>query len=65
MPRDIAVLVGSLRNDSLNRKAAKALARLAPDNLKLEIIQIGQLPRPMLAEPADIVLIAHVSLHLS
>ena len=44
MARDIAVLVGSLRNDSLNRKTAKALARLAPDNLKLEIIEIGQLP---------------------
>jgi chromate reductase, NAD(P)H dehydrogenase (quinone) len=44
MARDIAVLVGSLRNDSLNRKTAKALARLAPDNLALEIVEIGRLP---------------------
>jgi len=43
-PRDVAVLVGSLRKDSLNRKLAHALAVLAPDSLKLEIIEIGQLP---------------------
>jgi chromate reductase len=44
MPYDIAVLVGSLRAGSLNRMAAHALARLAPDILKLEIVEIGQLP---------------------
>jgi chromate reductase len=44
MARDIAVLVGSLRTDSLNRKTANALAKLAPANLKLEIVEIGQLP---------------------
>jgi chromate reductase, NAD(P)H dehydrogenase (quinone) len=44
MARDIAVLVGSLRSDSLNRKTAKALAALAPDNLRLEIVEIGRLP---------------------
>jgi len=43
-PRDVAVLVGSLRKDSLNRKLAQALAALAPASLKLEIIEIGQLP---------------------
>ena len=42
--RDIAVLVGSLRRDSLNRKTALALARLAPEPLKLEIVPIGDLP---------------------
>lgn len=41
---DVAVVVGSLRKDSLNRKVAKALAQLAPANLKLEIIEIGDLP---------------------
>ncbi len=42
--RDIAVLVGSLRKDSINRKVAHALAELAPPSLKLEIVEIGQLP---------------------
>jgi chromate reductase, NAD(P)H dehydrogenase (quinone) len=40
----VAVIVGSLRKDSLNRKAAHALVRLAPANLKLEIVEIGDLP---------------------
>lgn len=40
----VAVLVGSLRKDSLNRKAALALAKLAPSNLALEIVEIGGLP---------------------
>ena len=30
--RDIAVLVGSLRKESLNRKTAKTLIELAPDH---------------------------------
>jgi chromate reductase len=38
----IAVIVGSLRKDSINRKVALALADLAPANLKLNII--GDLP---------------------
>lgn len=41
---DVAVLVGSLRKESLNRKVALALAERAPANLKLEIAEIGQLP---------------------
>jgi len=41
---DIAVLVGSLRRDSLNRKAARALQSLAPPPLRLDIVEIGQLP---------------------
>ena len=44
MPRDIAVIVGSLRKASLNRMTANALAALAPESLKLEIVEIGQLP---------------------
>jgi len=43
-PRSIAVLVGSLRKDSINRKVAHALIELAPSALKLEIVEIGQLP---------------------
>src|SRR5262249_20136517 len=41
--REVAVFVGSLRKDSFNRKMAKALADLAPDGLKLGIVEIGQL----------------------
>ena len=39
----VAVLVGSLRKDSLNRKVAHALAQLAPPHLKLNIVEIGEL----------------------
>jgi len=42
--QDVAVIVGSLRKDSINRKVANALAELAPAGLKLSIIEIGQLP---------------------
>jgi chromate reductase, NAD(P)H dehydrogenase (quinone) len=44
MARDIVVIVGSLRKESFNRKMANALSGLAPAALKLEIIEIGQLP---------------------
>ena len=40
----VAVIVGSLRKDSLNRKMAKALAAIAPASLSLEIVEIGELP---------------------
>jgi chromate reductase len=42
--KKIAVFVGSLRKESFNRKMAKALTALAPESLKLEIIEIGGLP---------------------
>jgi chromate reductase, NAD(P)H dehydrogenase (quinone) len=42
--RDVAVIVGSLRRDSVNRKVANALAEVAPAGLRLSIIEIGQLP---------------------
>jgi chromate reductase len=42
--RNVAVLVGSLRKSSFNRKVAGALAVLAPASLKLEIAEIGDLP---------------------
>jgi len=41
---DVAVIVGSLRKDSINRKVANALVELAPAALKLSIIEIGHLP---------------------
>ncbi len=40
----VAVFVGSLRKESFNRKMAKALIALAPESLRLEIIEIGGLP---------------------
>ncbi|MEO8602956.1 MAG: NAD(P)H-dependent oxidoreductase [bacterium] len=43
-PHNVAVFVGSLRKESYNRKMAKALIELAPPSLKLEIVEIGQLP---------------------
>ncbi|MEG0858879.1 MAG: NAD(P)H-dependent oxidoreductase [Pseudomonas sp.] len=39
----VAVVVGSLRKESFNRKVAHALAKLAPSNLKLNIVEIGDL----------------------
>lgn len=42
--KKIAVLVGSLRKESFNRKMAKNLMALAPEGLKLEIVEIGGLP---------------------
>ena len=41
---DVAVLVGSLRRDSLNRKLAHALAELSPPALSLGIVEVGRLP---------------------
>lgn len=40
----IAVLVGSLRKDSLNRKLAGALAKLAPADFTFEQLRIDDLP---------------------
>ena len=42
--RNVAVIVGSLRKASLNRKLALALAGLAPAGLQLKIVEIGALP---------------------
>ena len=42
--RNVAVIVGSLRKDSLNRKLALALQATAPAPLALEIAEIGALP---------------------
>ncbi len=43
-PYRIAVLVGSLRKASFNRKAALAVQRLAPATLALEFVEFGDLP---------------------
>lgn len=41
---DVAVLVGSLRKESLTRKVAIAMKGLAPPSLALEIVEIRELP---------------------
>jgi chromate reductase len=40
----IAVVVGSLRRDSFNRKLADALVKLAPPEFSFKPVQIGDLP---------------------
>jgi chromate reductase len=44
MSTSVAVFVGSLRKASFNRKIAHVLVGIAPDDLKLEIVEIGDLP---------------------
>jgi len=51
--RTVAVIVGSLRKASFNRKMAQALCAIAPDGLKLEIVEIGQLPHYNQDDDAD------------
>ena len=40
----IAVIVGSLRRDSFNRKLADAIVKLAPPEFSFKQVQIGDLP---------------------
>ena len=40
----IAVVIGSLRKDSFNRKLANALVKLAPADFSFKQVQIGDLP---------------------
>ena len=40
----IAVIVGSLRRESFNRKLADAMVQLAPADFTLKQLQIGNLP---------------------
>ena len=40
----IAIIVGSLRKDSINRKVARSICALRGDNLDCEIVEIGDLP---------------------
>jgi len=43
-PINVCVLVGSLRKASLNGMLANALMSLTPPSMKLETVEIGQLP---------------------
>lgn len=42
--KKIAIIVGSLRKASWNRKLAMALMKLAPSDITTEIVEIGNLP---------------------
>ncbi|MDP3267839.1 MAG: NAD(P)H-dependent oxidoreductase [Legionella sp.] len=44
MSKRIAVIVGSLRKESYNRKMANILISLAPESISPEIVEIGDLP---------------------
>jgi len=41
----IAVVVGSLRRESINRRLAEALTKLAPSDFSFGFVQIGDLPQ--------------------
>ena len=43
-PYKIAIVVGSLRHDSINRKVARSLCAFAGDRLNCGIVEIGDLP---------------------
>lgn len=44
MSHQIAVVVGSLRRDSINRKLANALVKLAPSDFTCKFVRIDDLP---------------------
>ena len=41
--KDVAVIVGSIRKESLNRKIAATLTELSPSTIRLRIVDIGNL----------------------
>ena len=43
-PRKIAVIVGSLRKESFNRKIARAMVEVAPAHCTCSFVEIGELP---------------------
>jgi len=44
MAYKIAILVGSLRKDSINRKVARSICAIRGDNLDCNMVEIGDLP---------------------
>ena len=44
MPHKIAIIVGSLREGSINRKVARSICGLRNDNLDCSMVEIGDLP---------------------
>ena len=44
MAYKIAIIVGSLRKDSINRKVARSMCAIRGDNLECSMVEIGDLP---------------------
>jgi chromate reductase len=44
MPCKVAVVVGSIRKDSINRKLAKALVKLGPPDFEFDFVDLRDLP---------------------
>ena len=44
MPYKIAILVGSLREGSINKKVARSICGLRGDDLECSIVDVGNLP---------------------
>ena len=44
MSYKIAILVGSLRKDSINKKVARSMCQLRDDGLDCSMVEIGDLP---------------------
>ncbi|MEO7278226.1 MAG: NADPH-dependent FMN reductase [Sphingomicrobium sp.] len=44
MPYKIAIIVGSLREGSINRKVARSICAIRDDNLDCSMVEIGDLP---------------------
>lgn len=44
MAKKIAIIVGSLRKDSINKKLAQALMKLGPKDFSFQMVEIGDLP---------------------
>src|SRR4029078_7345611 len=44
MPRQIGYVIGSLRKESINRKLANALIKLAPADFNFKDLRMGDLP---------------------
>ncbi|NEC93301.1 NADPH-dependent FMN reductase, partial [Streptomyces sp. SID12501] len=44
MVKTVAVMVGSLRKESINHKLMKALQKLADGRLQFHLLHIGDLP---------------------
>jgi NADPH-dependent FMN reductase len=42
--KNVAVVVGSLRRESINRKFAESVGKVAADRLRFHFIEIGDLP---------------------
>ena len=52
-PLNIAVVVGSIRKDSYNRRFAEALAKLTPEGVKFNFLRIDDLPHYDQDDDAD------------